>query len=79
MRAEVTTAEIVLSLDSVNYIHVQTTKIAFDDNKLTRRVGLLRVLITTRLENCDLVDYYVNHVITTAHKLTNIGFEVSDE
>jgi len=82
-------AKIVLSLDSVNYIHVQTTKTAqeawnnlckaFDDSGLTRRVGLLRALITTRLENCDSIDDYVNHVITTAHKLTNIGFEVSDE
>jgi len=26
-----------------------------------------------------VIDDYVNLVITTAHKLTNIGFEVSDE
>jgi len=52
---------------------------AFNDNGLTRRVGLLRALITTHLENCDSVDDYINHVINTAHKLTNIGFKVSDE
>lgn len=82
-------AKIILSIDSVNYVHVQTASTAkqawdnlckaFDDDGLTRRVGLLRTLITTRLENCDSVDDYVNKVITTAHKLSNIGFAVSDE
>lgn len=49
------------------------------DSKLTRRVGLLRTLITSRLENCNTVEKYVNKIVSTAHKLTGIGFEVNDK
>ncbi|GBP64745.1 Retrovirus-related Pol polyprotein from transposon TNT 1-94 [Eumeta japonica] len=52
---------------------------AFDDSGLTRRVGLLRDLITTTLENCQSIEEYVNKIMTTAHKLRNIGFKVDDE
>ena len=31
------------------------------------------------LENCDSVEEYVNKIISTEDKLTNIGFVVSDE
>ncbi|GBP32006.1 Retrovirus-related Pol polyprotein from transposon TNT 1-94 [Eumeta japonica] len=51
---------------------------AFDDSGLTRRVGL-RDLITTTLENCQSIEEYVNKIMTTAHKLRNIGFKVDDE
>ena len=82
-------AKIILSIHPINYVHVQNAKTAkeawenlikaFDDKGLTRRVGLLRTLITTQLENCDSVEEYVNKIISTGHKLTNIGFVVSDE
>ncbi|GBP75752.1 Retrovirus-related Pol polyprotein from transposon TNT 1-94 [Eumeta japonica] len=52
---------------------------AFGDSGLTRRVGLLRDLITTTLENCQSIEEYVNKIMTTAHKLRNIGFKVDDE
>ncbi|GBP38157.1 hypothetical protein EVAR_80442_1 [Eumeta japonica] len=51
---------------------------AFDDNGLTRRVGLLKDLVNTTLESSGNVGSYVNKIITTAHKLRNIGFEVND-
>lgn len=81
--------KIILLVDSVNYIHIQEAKTAkevwsnlrksFDDSGLTRKVGLLRELITTDLEGCGSVETYVNKVITCAHKLRNIGFIVDDE
>lgn len=82
-------AKIVLLVDPINFVHIQNAesakdmwdklKTVFQDSGLTRKVGLLRTLITTRLENCDSVEEYVNKIISTAHKLAGIGFAVSDE
>lgn len=82
-------SKIILCLEPINYSHVQSAKNAkdawnaltnaFEDSGLTRRVGLLRQLTTTRLENCKNVEEYVNSITTTAHKLSEIGFNVNDE
>ncbi|XP_046472611.1 uncharacterized protein [Neodiprion pinetum] len=82
-------SKIILMIEPVNYVHIQNAttakevwdklKAAFEDSGLTRRVELLRTLVTCRLENCETVEEYVNQVVSTAHKLTGIGFEVSDE
>ncbi|KAL0821709.1 hypothetical protein ABMA28_005135 [Loxostege sticticalis] len=82
-------SKLILLVDPMNYIHIQEAKSAkevwtnlgkaFDDSGLTRRVGLLRELITTSLENCTSIEDYVNKIMTSAHKLRNIGFEVKDE
>lgn len=82
-------SKIILLLDPINFVHVQSCKTAkevweklkatFDDSGLTRWVGLLRTLATTRLESFDTVDEYVNTVMTTGHRLNAIGFELSDE
>lgn len=82
-------AKIILCIDPVIYVHVQECKDAkevweslekvFADSGLTRRISLLRTLITTRMENCDSVEDYVNTVIATAHKLNGIGLKVDDE
>uniref|UniRef100_A0A1Y1L7N1 Uncharacterized protein n=1 Tax=Photinus pyralis TaxID=7054 RepID=A0A1Y1L7N1_PHOPY len=82
-------SKIILLLDPLNYVHVQQTttakaawdnlKAVFLDNGLTRRVGLLRTLITTKLEDCHSVEDYINQIVTTAFKLTNVGLTVSDE
>jgi len=63
-------AKIVLSVDKVNYTHIRdaTTlkevwdklKKTFEDKGLTRKVGLLRTLITTQLENCESTEDYIN-------------------
>ncbi|KAL0839168.1 hypothetical protein ABMA28_017136 [Loxostege sticticalis] len=78
-------SKLILLVDPMNYIHIQEAKSAkevwnnlgkaFDDSGLTRRVGLLRELITTSLENCTSIEDYVNKIMTSAHKLRNIGFE----
>ncbi|KAG5860891.1 hypothetical protein JTB14_010626 [Gonioctena quinquepunctata] len=52
---------------------------AFQDSGLTRRVGLLRTLITVTLEKSSSVEDYVNTIITTSHELSAIGLTVSDE
>lgn len=80
---------IVLSIDKVNYVHVQEANTAkemwdklkntFDDSGWTRKVGLLRALINTNLDSCGSMESYVNDIVTTAHKLSSIGFKLSDE
>lgn len=82
-------SKIILLVDQVNYVHVQEATTAkqiwtklekvFDDSGLSRKVGLLRDLITTNLDNCSSVEEYINKVMSTAHKLRNINFVVGDE
>lgn len=82
-------SKIILMIDPVNYIHIQSAKTAkevwdklkntFEDSGLTRRVSLLRQLITTKLEDCESVEVYVNAIMTTAYKLTGNGFAISEE
>lgn len=81
--------KIILLVDPINYVHIQeagTAKevweklsMAFDDSGLTRRVGLLRDLCNTSLTGCQNVEEYVSKIMSTAHKLRNIGFKVDDE
>ncbi|XP_063823046.1 uncharacterized protein LOC135072971 [Ostrinia nubilalis] len=81
--------KIILLVDPVNYIHVQDAQTskevwqnlrnAFEDSGLTRKVGLLRDLVNTTLEGCSNIEEYVNKIVSTAHKLRNIGFNVDDE
>lgn len=82
-------AKLVLSVDSSIYMHIQncntaadiwkTLKDLFEDRGLARKIGLLRKLITTRLESSDSMSEYVNQIIMTANKLTGIGFPINDE
>lgn len=81
-------ANIVLLIDPINYVHVQTAATAkeawdflqqaFQDTGLTRRVGLLKTLITTKLDESKSVEDYVNKVVSTTHKLRGVGMDVSD-
>jgi len=82
-------SKLILLLDPIIYVHVQNASTckevwqsleqAFDDSGLYRRVALLRDLITTTLESSRSVDDYVNKIMSTAHKLRNIKFNVDDE
>lgn len=82
-------AKIILLLDPINYIHVKNAKTArevwakleaaFEDTGLTRRVGLLRKLITTTLSSCETVERYVTEIISTSHNLRGVGFDISEE
>lgn len=82
-------SKLILLLDPIIYVHVQNATTckevwesleqAFDDSGLYRRVALLRDLITTTLESSRSVDDYVNKIMSTAHKLRNIKFDIDDE
>lgn len=82
-------ARIILMVETVNFVHFQSEttakgvwdklKSAFDDTGLMRRVGLLRTLITTKLDECDNMEDFVNKIISTAHKLKGAGMDINDE
>lgn len=82
-------AKLTLMIDPVNYSHIHGADTAaemwkrlvaaFDDGGLMRRVGLLRTIINTKLDNCSSMEQFVHSIITTAHKLTCAGLKVDDE
>lgn len=82
-------SKIILLVEPMNYVHIENAKTAkevwknlqnaFEDSGLSRKVGLLKDLINTSLDNCGSIEEYVNKIMSTAHKLRNIGFEVNDE
>ena len=82
-------ARILHMVDEEIYSHVQDCKSAkeawetlskmYDDRGLSRRVGLLRRLITTTLGECKSMDAYVNRIISTSKDLNGVGFPISEE
>lgn len=81
--------KLILLVDPINHSHIKAAetakdiwialKNAFEDNGLTRRVGLLHTLITTRLCDSISVEAYVNQLVNTAHKLKGVGMDIPDE
>uniref|UniRef100_A0A0A9Z9B6 Retrovirus-related Pol polyprotein from transposon TNT 1-94 n=1 Tax=Lygus hesperus TaxID=30085 RepID=A0A0A9Z9B6_LYGHE len=86
---EAALARITLCVDKVNYSHIVQAKSAkdawdslasaFEDSGLTRKVALLRTLVTCRLENFHSNEEYCDAILTTAQKLNDLKFVVSDE
>lgn len=82
-------AKIILTLDSLLYIHVKDCDSArevwdklrnlYEDSGFARKIGLLRKLISLRLDNCESMEHYVNQVIDTSQKLDRSGFKLSQE
>lgn len=82
-------AKLVLTIDSSLYVHIKGAKTAielwtqlkqmFDDSGFTRRISLLRTLISTRLENCDSMNHYINQIVETSQRLRGTGFNIDDE
>lgn len=82
-------ATLSLSIESSIFVHIQkcatakdiweTLKKLYEDKGLTRKISLLRNLISTRLEDKDCMQQYVDQIMDYAHKLTGIGFDISDE
>ncbi|XP_026729562.1 uncharacterized protein LOC113495153 [Trichoplusia ni] len=82
-------AKIILTIDPSLYVHIKNeltakglwTKLKklFDDNGFTRRIGLLRNLISIRGENCESMSQYVTSLLETSQRLNNTGFKISDE
>lgn len=81
--------KIILLLDPLIYVHVTDAETAkqvwckleagFEDQGLTRRVGLLHKLVKTDLIECSSMEDYVNRIISTAHQLNGIGFPIPDQ
>lgn len=82
-------ARIITTVEPVNFVHIQSQTTAkgvwdrlaeaFEDTGLSRRVGLLRALVTTRLEQCEGMEDYVNRIISIAHKLHQANMLIDDE
>ena len=82
-------SKIILLVDPMLYVHIREATTAkevwdnlsraFEDSGLTRKVGLLKDLINTTLENSSSTEDYINKIMTSAHRLRNIGFKVDDE
>lgn len=84
-----TRAKVILTIDSSLYVHIKqakttkelwtTLKCLFDDSGFSRRITLLRHLISIRLENCENMTNYVTQIVETSQRLTGTGFEINDE
>uniref|UniRef100_A0A0A9XEY5 Retrovirus-related Pol polyprotein from transposon TNT 1-94 n=1 Tax=Lygus hesperus TaxID=30085 RepID=A0A0A9XEY5_LYGHE len=82
-------SRITLCIEKVNYSHIQNASsakaawdslaAAYEDSGLSRRVALLRTLVTSRYENYSSAEQYCDEVLTTAQKLNDLKFVVSDE
>lgn len=82
-------SKLILLIEPMLYVHIQEAKTAkqvwdnlakaFADSGLTRKVSLLKDLINTTLDSSSSVEEYVTKIMSSAHKLRNIGFSVDDE
>lgn len=82
-------SKLILLVDPMLYVHIQDANTskqvwnnlsnAFQDSGLVRKVGLLKDLINTTLESSNSIEEYVNKIMTSAHKLRSINFEIDDE
>lgn len=80
---------LALSVDSSVYVHIQTAKTAleiwttfqrlYEDKGLARKIGLLRQLISIRLEESEGMENYIEKILNTSNKLSGIGFAISEE
>lgn len=78
-----------LSIDQTIFVHIQNCKTPleiwntlqrmYEDKGLSRKIGLLRNLISIRLDDCNNMQEYVDKIINTGNKLTGVGFEISEE
>ncbi|GBP51181.1 Retrovirus-related Pol polyprotein from transposon TNT 1-94 [Eumeta japonica] len=82
-------AKLILTIDPSLYVHIkeagstkdlwQKLKSMFDDSGFSRRITLLRNLISIHLDGCDSMTTYITQIIETAQKLAGTGFPVNDE
>lgn len=82
-------AKLILSVERSNFSHIKNAttakeiwenlKTIYEDSGLTRKVGLLKTLVTTRLENCASTEDFVDKICCMAQKLNSLGFNVGEE
>lgn len=74
-----TRAKLILTIDPGLYVHIKETtsskelwiklKNMFDDSGYSRKISLLRHLISIRQENCNSMTSYVTEMVDTAQRL----------
>lgn len=84
-----TKAKLILTIDPALYVHIKNVrtskelwnklKMLFDDSGFTRKISLLRNLISIRLENCTSMTAYVTQIVEAGQKLQGTGFGITDE
>lgn len=84
-----TKAKLVLTIDPGLYVHIKETKTSlelwtklrtmFDDSGFSRKITLLRHLISLRQENCESMTSYVTQVVETSQRLKGTGFTITEE
>lgn len=82
-------AKLILTIDPSLFVHIKETKTTkelfkklknlFDDSGFSRRITLLRHLISIRLENCENMTNYVTQIVETSQRLSGTGFLINDE
>ncbi|XP_045447465.1 uncharacterized protein LOC123655756 [Melitaea cinxia] len=82
-------AKLILTISPSLYVHIkeasstydlwQKLRSMFDDSGFSRRISLLRNLISIRLDSCESMTIYITQIIETAQKLSGTGFIVNDE
>lgn len=82
-------ALLALSVAPTLYVHIsrcettleiwQKLKNLYEDKGLTRKIGLLRGLISCGLEDCENMQSYIDRVKDNSNKLNEIGFEINED
>lgn len=82
-------AQLALSVEPKLFVHIRTCKTAleiwnkfksmYEDRGLLRKIGLLRGLMSIRLESSESMQHYIDNITSTVNKLDGIGFTVNDE
>lgn len=81
-------AVLSLSVEKKIFVHIQgctsarkiwtTLQGLYEDKGLSRKIGLLRNLISTRLDTSENMQSYVDSIVTHSNKLNGIGFKLTD-
>nr|CAI5853257.1 unnamed protein product [Callosobruchus analis] len=82
-------AKLILTIDPSLYLHIKDVGTCkevweklcklYQDTGFTRKIGLLRNLISLRLETCTSMENYIGQVIETSQKLIKTGFSIDGE
>lgn len=80
---------LALSVDESLIVHIRFAKSAleiwnilehlYEDKGLLRKTGLLRALMSVRLDEANSMQSYVEDIINLSNRLTGIGFVIGDE
>lgn len=80
---------LVLSVEKNIFTHIKSCKTPleiwktlsnmYEDKGLSRKIGILKKLISTRLEDSESMQSYIDTIMDESSKLQGIGFNISDE